>query len=100
MKTHDKIRKAQLLKEWQSTGQSKSGFATRHGIGHSTFYHWTKNLKSQSSINQPPKGFQSITIKEDISIPGKPTAIIHYPSGIKLELYDQLDPRFVKALVE
>jgi hypothetical protein len=100
MKTHDKIRKEQLLQEWQISSESKSGFATRHGIGHSTFYHWTRNLKRQSSINQPIKGFQAITIEEDTSTPARPVAVIHYPSGVKLELHELPDPRFVKALVQ
>jgi len=99
MNTHDKNRKAQLLQEWRSTGESKSGFATRHGIGQSTFYHWTRNLKRQSSINQPSKGFQAITIEEDTSIPAKPVAVIQYPSGVKLEFHEMPDPMFVKALI-
>jgi transposase-like protein len=100
MRRHDKKLQAQLVDKWQASGEPKSDFATRHGIKRSTFYHWTRNLKRQSSINQPIKGFQAITIEEDTSIPSRPMAVIHYPSGVKLELHELPDPRFVKALVQ
>ena len=100
MKQFDKNRKAQLLEEWQNSSETKSGFATRHGIGRSTLYNWTKKIKRQSSVNYPLKGFQAITIEEEASIPVRPVAVIHYPSGVKLELHELPDPRFVKALVQ
>jgi transposase-like protein len=100
MNTHSKNRKAQLLQEWQASSESKSGFATRHGIGHSTFYHWTRNIKRHSPPSQMPKGFQAIPMEEDPSIVARPAAVIHYPSGVKLELHELPDPGFVKALVQ
>jgi transposase-like protein len=87
-----------LLQEWQSSTESKSDFASRHGISQSTFYHWTRNLRRSSSIKQPRSGFRAISV-EDPAIPASPVAVILYPSGIRLEFHELPDPGFVKALV-
>lgn len=99
MRKHDNNRKARLVKEWQSLGERKSDFAARHGIGLSTFYHWTRHLK----VSEQPKkaeGFQVISIDEpEATLDIKPIAIIHYSSGTTLELYTQVDVRHLKTLV-
>jgi transposase-like protein len=100
MRRHDKKLKARLLAEWQDSGERKSDFATRHGIGRSTFYHWTKHLKVSV---QPKKahGFEPICLDEAETSPViNPTAVIQYPSGTRLELYTSLDVGQLKILIK
>jgi transposase-like protein len=100
MRRHDKKLKAQLLNEWQTSGEHKSDFANRHGIGLSTFYHWTKHLKV--SVRQKKvQGFEPIPIGEpETAFEITPTAVIHYLSGTRLELYTPVDVRHLKALIK
>jgi len=100
MRRHDKKLKAQLVDKWQASGERKSDFATRHGIGRSTFYHWTKHLKVSV---QPKKAqsFEFIPIDEtETSLDIKPTAVIHYSSGTRLELYTTMDVHHLKTLIK
>ncbi|HBH23280.1 MAG TPA: hypothetical protein DDY13_07630 [Cytophagales bacterium] len=78
MRRHDKKLKARLLEKWQASGERKSDFAARHGIGRSTFYHWTKHLKV-SVQPQKAQGFELIPLGETAaSLDIKPTVVIHY----------------------
>ena len=101
MKRTDKKSIECLIKEWQASGESKSRFASSKGISPNTFYYWTKKHQHPSSNQEPAKGFQSITInKHNISNHGQPTAVIHYPSGARLELHVPLEGPFLKSLIE
>ena len=100
MRKHTKKLKAQLVKEWQVSGERKSDFASRHGIRRSTFYQWTKHLKASGQQNKAD-GFESIPIDDPAPQLGvKPTAIIHYSSGTTLELYTPMDARHLRSLVK
>jgi len=101
MRRTDKKVIERLIKEWQASGESKSGFAARKGISRNTFYYWTKKNQHSRSKQEPTKGFQSITIAEH-NIPShvQPTAVIHYPSGARLELHVPLERRLLKFLIE
>lgn len=100
MRRADKRTIERLIEEWQSTGESKSGFATRKGISRSAFYYWTKKYQQLPIKQEPLKGFQSITIDEhNISSHGQPAAVIHYPSGTRLELHAPLKASLLKSLL-
>jgi hypothetical protein len=90
-----------LIKEWQSSGESKSGFAARKGISRATFYYWTKKHQHLPLKRESMNGFQSITIAEhNIASHVQPTAVIHYPSGARLELHVPLEGSLLKFLIE
>lgn len=100
MERRDKNKRERLVREWQESGERKSDFASRHGIGSSTFYHWTKKLKSPSRTSKSNDGFQAITIQEEDPIRQyRPMAIIHYPSGTTLEIYTPVDAKHLKSLI-
>ena len=101
MRRTDKKVIQRLIKEWQASGESKSGFAASKGISRNTFYYWTKKNQHSRSKQEPTKGFQPITIDEpSILRHGQPTAVIHYPSGARLELHVPLERRLLKFLIE
>jgi transposase-like protein len=99
MNRTDKTRKAQLLQEWQGSTERKADFAARHGIGLHTFYNWTRKLQGSSLARNARAGFRAIPIEEHIVVASRPVAVIHYPSGIRLEFHELPDPMVVKALI-
>lgn len=96
----EKSRKAQLLQEWQGSAESKANFAARHGISLSTFYNWTRNLQGNTTARHAFPGFRAIPIERHVVVPSRPVAVIHYPSGIRLEFHELPDPMVVKALLQ
>lgn len=96
----EKSRKAQLLQEWQGSAESKANFAARHGVGLSTFYNWTRKLHGGSLARHALPGFRAIPMERHVVAPSRPVAVIHYPSGIRLEFHELPDPMVVKALLQ
>jgi hypothetical protein len=89
-----------LLKEWQTCGESVTIFAKRKGIMRSTFYYWIRKHQMLPLKKGPTGGFQSIIVDEqDIPNTTHPTAVIHYPSGARLELHTPLKASFLRLLV-
>lgn len=104
MKRHDQEQMRILYNQWKESGESQTAFANRNGIRPTTFYYWTSKLGKAVSkpSNDRPIGFRPIAI-EDVAFenhgPGA-TAVIHYPSGARLELHTPLEAHFLKTLVE
>jgi transposase-like protein len=96
----EKSRKAQLLQEWQGSAESKADFAARHGIGLSTFYNWSRKQHGNSPARHSHTGFRAIPIERHVVVPSRPVAVIHYPSGIRLEFHELPDPMIIKALLQ
>ncbi|MDO6437017.1 hypothetical protein Q4534_06350 [Cyclobacterium sp. 1_MG-2023] len=88
-----------LYQEWLSSGVSKSEFADMHGIVRTTFYYWTKKFSTQEEESTGGKGFQLLDPVPSVGRHGRVIAHIHYPSGVSLELYDEVSPEFVKTLL-
>lgn len=100
MRRTDKKVIERLIKEWQASGESKSGFAASKGISPNTFYYWTKKHQPFRLKQEPKNGFQPIIIDEpSILGHGHPTAVIHYPSGTRLEFHTPLDGTLLKFLI-
>lgn len=87
------------MQEWKDSTESKSDFAARHGIGLHTFYNWTRKQPVGASARPRSGGFRAIPMEEAVVITSRPVAVIHYPSGIKLELHELPDPMIFKALL-
>lgn len=84
-----------LYDEWLSSTQSKAAFARQKSIAPSTFYYWTR--KFDRTIPRQAV-FQQIRFTG--SSPGQPTAVIHYPSGARLELYGVMEASYLESLVK
>jgi len=89
-----------LLREWQGSTESKADFAARYGIGLHTFYNWTRNLQGSSLARHAKAGFRAIPIEGHVVVSSRPVAVIHYPSGVRLEFHELPDPMVVKALLQ
>ena len=83
-----------LYDEWQSSTQSKATFARAQDIAPSTFYYWTRKFEQ---AQEERRGFQQIRVAG--SSAGQPTAVIHYPTGARLELYGVTEAAYLKSLV-
>ena len=71
-----------LIREWEATGQTQSGFIEQHGISKSTFGYWRKKYLKENKkstlipveVSPPSKSF-----------PGKNDVIeIIYPNGVRV----------------
>lgn len=89
MKRHDHGQMLNLYEEWQASGESKTNFAVSHHIRPTTFYYWARKFEQVRS--EPASGFRRISIEETFAEHrDEPMAAIHYPSGVRLELYPSL----------
>lgn len=104
MKRHDHQQMRSLYEQWQASGESKTVFATRNGVRPTTFYYWVQKFKKSflaASPSVPGSGFRPITIEGAAIVnQGQAMAVIHYPSGARLELYSPVEAQFLKTLVE
>lgn len=87
MKRHDHEQMLSLYDQWQASGESKTEFAVNHGIRPTTFYYWARKFEQSGSGS----GFRRISLDE--AFPehrDEPLATIHYPTGVRLELYTSI----------
>jgi len=88
MKRHDQEQMLSLYDQWQASGKSKIDFAINHGIRPTTFYYWARKFERAGSGLAP--GFRRISIEETSFTTGELMASIHYPSGIRVDLYTSI----------
>lgn len=103
MKRHDQEKMRILYQEWKESGKRQSDFATGKGIRADTFYYWTSKFRKESSsaVVEQSVGFSPIAIADSrIESESHPTAVIHYPSGARLEIHAPLEAQFIKTLIE
>jgi hypothetical protein len=87
MKRYDHNQMQNLYEQWRASEMSKIDFALTHQIRPATFYYWIR--KFEKTVDCPASGFQRVSIEEPThhNSQGELMAAIHYPSGIRLELY-------------
>jgi hypothetical protein len=86
MKRYDRKQMQNLYEQWRASETSKIDFALTHQIRPATFYYWIR--KFEKTVDGPATGFQRVSIEEPTHrSQGELMAAIHYPSGIRLELY-------------
>lgn len=103
MKRHDQEQMRILYNQWKESGGSQTAFANRNGIRPTTFYYWTSKFGKVGSkpVRGQHSGFRPIAINAaTFENHGQATAVIHYPSGARLELHTPLEAHFLKTLVE
>ena len=88
-----------LYQEWVSSGVSRSEFADTHGIVRTTFYYWTKKFSIQEEESTEGKAFKLLDPVPSFGRHGRVIANIHYPSGVSLELYEEVSTGFLKTLI-
>ena len=101
MKRQDSKEMRSLYEQWLLSGQNGVVFARDHGLRLSTFYYWIKKFRKESlvtSASSTAKGFSRVMVDEAIHYQSHALAIIHFPSGITVELYSGVDVSFLKEL--
>ena len=95
MKRHQEESMRVLYDSWQKSGSGKKAFALEHGLNPSTFYYWVKKFDGSTT---PPvsKAFTEIEMDQTC----KATAILHYPTGERIEWYGSPDSvHYLKSLL-
>jgi len=89
--TDHRERMFDLVRKWQSSGQTQIEFAKKHEIGIHTLKYWIYKLRKQ---NKNPDGFVRL---EQIAIP---EICLRYPNGIELLIPAQTPINFLKELLK
>jgi len=98
MKRYTEEEMLELYGQWQASGMSRVAFAEEQGIPRHTFYYWTSKF-DKANTNQQAVGFQSITVESPQLIrESRATAILHFPSGVVMELQGSLDAQLLQTL--
>lgn len=102
MKRHDEKEMRKLYAEWLESGKSTAAFATEQQIITTTFYYWINKFRSQDLLSFTPSaksGFKPLTIDDHSLIAHREVLLrINYPSGISIDLYEAVDPGFLRTL--
>lgn len=87
-----------LYEQWQASGLTRVAFAEGQEIPPHTFYYWTRKFEKPGSKPQAV-GFQSITVANPQLVnAGRAMAILHFPSGVVVELQGPLDIQLLQSL--
>lgn len=88
--TSDQMRS--YYKKWLESGVSKKSFAQEHNIVVSTFYYWTNKLESGSkTLSNVKPGFSRLNVPTPGSVLPIAQAVLHFPSGVRLEWHGSAD---------
>lgn len=100
MKKHDEPEMRKLYSNWLESGKSKAAFAAEQHLVAATFYYWIKKFQRQDLLSPPaaPRGGFQLLPLDHPSCPREVLLRINYPSGITIELYEAVDPSFLRTL--
>lgn len=103
MKQRDNEMMRPLYDQWQSSGLSMKAFSKQHNISSTTFYYWVKKFNNEDLPNSGSigdQGFAQLQVPQTLSsLDQKAMAVIHYPSGVRLELTFPVEASFLKSLI-
>lgn len=91
----------ELYEQWRTSGLSKSSFCKQHGILANTFHYWIKKLsQAPKAASKPESGFYQLPVCPP-TLPVEPHAIamLHFPSGIRVEVFSGIQACFLKELL-
>ena len=87
-----------LYEQWQASGLTRVDFAEEQEVPPHTFYYWARKFEKAGS-NPQAVGFQSITVESPPLVrESRATAILHFPSGVVMELQGNLDVQLLQSL--
>ena len=99
MKQQESKKMQSLYEEWLGSGVSRASFARRHGITPNTFSYWIKKFQ-EAPIVKKANNFDQLSVEVPTLVnSGCPAAVIHFPSGLKIELYGKPEVTFLRDLV-
>lgn len=99
MKRQDNKKMQSLYEEWLGSGESRAGFAKARGIAANTFNYWINKFQ-RALLVKKGSNFNELLVEAPILVNSNhPTAVIYFPSGVKMELFNQPEVSFLKELV-
>lgn len=98
MKRYTEEKMLKIFAQWRESGLSAAAFAQKRGISIKTFYYWSRKFKRQTS-EAATGGFQALTVTESPSSNRKSSGVLlHYPSGVIVELQGEIDVALLRSL--
>ncbi len=89
-----------LIRQWHSSGQSKSAFCTSHNIRLHTFYYWQQKYREEKSVSDNGSGeFVELQISSS-EAPLKREFEICCPNEVHLKFGGLPSPSFLGALIK
>ena len=99
MKRHDEQEMRKLYLNWLDSGKSKAAFATEQQMVAATFYYWINKFQRQDLLSPTARGFSLLPVGNHSGLAPREVLLrINYPSGITIEVYDVVDPGFLRTL--
>lgn len=92
-------KRAALVREFRSSGETQKEFAGRYGIKWTTFRNWLYGRRTAAPKRQQPISFQEIRI-EPAASPNRWAAEISLDSGTVVRLEAGADPQWAQAIIQ
>lgn len=86
-----------LFCRWRASGLNKAAFALEEGISRTTFYYWCKKFEDSEAVPPDSSGFSLMTPVPVIQ--NEPVIRISYPSGVRVDFFEKVDPDTIKRLL-
>jgi hypothetical protein len=89
---YDREKMEHWMLGWRQSGQSVSEFCRAHQLSKARFYYWRSKLEGKG--NKRSSSFLSV-----VASPGSfPLATLHYPNGVRLDVFVPLDSEQIRQL--
>ncbi|MEO7157059.1 MAG: hypothetical protein ABI039_05835 [Vicinamibacterales bacterium] len=82
-----------LISQWQQSGKSRKAFCVEHGLNYNSFVTWHKEQKVKLKAES---GFAEVTVQSNERL----FAQIHLPGELRIDLFQQLSPEFIRSLIK
>ena len=89
---YDREKMAHWLVVWRQSGQTVSQFCQRHQLSKASFYYWRSKLEDAQG------GRKSSFVSVRASVDPFPLASIHYPNGVRVDVFMPLDSDQIRKL--
>lgn len=89
-----------LYDQWLNSEVSKASFCREHKLHYSTFHYWIKKFAQEDSPGQD-NGFSRISFTQPL-VSGqelRPSAVLTFPSGERLEFFTPVEASYLKSLL-
>ena len=92
---------ADLVKEWEASGQSQRGFCAGRGIGQSTFRYWRRRLQGETSSDAEISGARLVPVRVCAQgpSPGDSGLRLVLGNGLRIEVAPGFDAATLQRVV-
>jgi len=103
MKKDKKAAMYQLIKDWESSNQSKSDFCNSASINIHTFTYWVQKYKKENieqDLSSQRQNFLPLKLTKPPVVPSTQTIDLHYPNGIRLSVPQSVGLNYLTQLLQ